>query len=96
MGSSVEGILTICLNGSTPMNKMAAIPMYGKKTTTTKKKKKKKKQQKKNLKNLLQYQESFGHQGLNVCLVRSDYDPMGEVNYIEFIWDTEVNPLLTI
>ena len=44
-GPSVERILTICSNGSAPLNKMAAMPIYGKK----------------NLKNLLlQNQESFG------------------------------------
>ena len=32
MGTSVERILTICLNGSFPLNKMAAMPIYGKST----------------------------------------------------------------
>ena len=31
MGPSVEGILTVCSNGSTPLNKMASMPIYGKK-----------------------------------------------------------------
>ena len=31
MGRSVEGILTIYSNGSTPMNRMAAMSIYGKK-----------------------------------------------------------------
>ena len=30
MGPSKEKILTICLNGSAPLNKMAAMPVYGK------------------------------------------------------------------
>ena len=30
MGPSVERELTLCLNGSTPLNKMAAIHIYGK------------------------------------------------------------------
>ena len=30
MGPSVERMLTICSNGSAPLNKMAAMPIYGK------------------------------------------------------------------
>ena len=30
MGFSVERMLTICSNGSAPLNKMAALPIYGK------------------------------------------------------------------
>ena len=30
MGPSVEGMLTICSNCSAPLNKMAAMPIYGK------------------------------------------------------------------
>ena len=30
MGPSVERLLIICLNGSVPLNKMAAMPIYGK------------------------------------------------------------------
>ena len=30
MGPSVERVLTICLNGSAPLNKLAAMPIYGK------------------------------------------------------------------
>ena len=30
MGPSVEKMLTICSNGSAPLNKMAAMPIYGK------------------------------------------------------------------
>ena len=52
MEPSVEGILTVCLNSSTLLNKMATIPIYGKKQQhKKKKKKKKKKQQKKKKKN---------------------------------------------
>ena len=29
MGSSVKRVLTLCSNGSTPLNKMAAMPIYG-------------------------------------------------------------------
>ena len=29
MGPSVERMLTICSNGSAPLNKMAAMPIYG-------------------------------------------------------------------
>ena len=43
MGHSFEGILKICSNGSASLNKMASMPIYGKKT----------------LKNLLQNKESF-------------------------------------
>ena len=32
MGPSVERVLTISLNRSTPLNKMAAMPIYGKNT----------------------------------------------------------------
>ena len=32
MGPSLKGMLTIYLNGSTPLNKMAAMPIYGKNT----------------------------------------------------------------
>ena len=54
MGPSFEGILSICSKGSSLLNKMAAMPIYGEK------KKKKKKKKKKTLKNLLlQNQESF-------------------------------------
>ena len=42
MGLSVKGVLSICSNGSVPLNKMAAMPIYGKKTN-----------KKKHLKNLL-------------------------------------------
>ena len=31
-GPSVERILTICLNGSVPLNKMTAMPIYSKDT----------------------------------------------------------------
>ena len=31
MGPSVEGVLLVCSNGSVPLNKMAAMPIYGKK-----------------------------------------------------------------
>ena len=30
MGFSVETVLTICLNGFAPLNKIAAMPIYGK------------------------------------------------------------------
>ena len=30
MGPSVQRMLTICSNGSAPLNKMAAMPIYGK------------------------------------------------------------------
>ena len=30
-GPSVKRVLIICLNGSTPLNKMATMPIYGKK-----------------------------------------------------------------
>ena len=30
MGPSVERVLTVCSNGSTPLNKMAAVPIYDK------------------------------------------------------------------
>ena len=29
MGTSPEGMLTLCLNGSASLNKMAAMPIYG-------------------------------------------------------------------
>ena len=29
MGPSVKGVLIICSNGSAPLNKMAAMPIYG-------------------------------------------------------------------
>ena len=32
MGLSIERVLIICLNGSLPLNKMADMPIYGKKT----------------------------------------------------------------
>ena len=32
MGPSVESVLTICSNGSVPLNKMTAMPLYGKNT----------------------------------------------------------------
>ena len=32
MGPSVKGFLTVCSNGSAPLNKMAAMPIYGKTT----------------------------------------------------------------
>ena len=32
IGPSVEGMLTICSNGSALLNKMAAMPVYGKNT----------------------------------------------------------------
>ena len=32
MGPSVQRVLTICLIGSAPLNKMAAMPFYGKNT----------------------------------------------------------------
>ena len=60
MGSSVRRVLTICLNGSAPLNKVTVMPIYGKTI--------------KNL--LLQNQDSFetvslyiafGTQGLPVC-----------------------------
>ena len=35
MGSSVEGMLTLCSNGSASLNKMAAMPIYGKNTKKT-------------------------------------------------------------
>ena len=43
IGLSVEGVLSVCSNGSALLNKIATMPMYGKKT----------------LKNLLWNQESF-------------------------------------
>ena len=56
MGPSVERVLTICLNGSALLNKMAALPMYGKKL--------------KNL--LLQNQESFEAESEYISLGTED------------------------
>ena len=36
MGPSVEEVLSICSNGSAPLNKMAAMPIYGKTKKTLK------------------------------------------------------------
>ena len=53
MGPSVEGILTICSNGSIPLSNMAAMPIYGKK----------------HFKNvLLQNQENFEAESLYIAL----------------------------
>ena len=70
MGPSAEWVLSVCSTGSNPLNKMAAMRIYGKKNnnkkTTNKKQKKQKKtkqnktKQNKTLKTLLlQNQESF-------------------------------------
>ena len=63
IGPSIERIFIICSNGSVPLNKMAAMPIYGKKKKPTKN-------------HLLQNQESFeaeswyiarGHKVYQIC-----------------------------